>query len=259
VLRVATARRWTAEERDERLAAAPAFRFASPSAEQLAELIRRYEEITGDSVHRQAKRNLVATCYRVHGDDTLAFIADEFARSGTPTNLLGTIRTSRPRAHSLMDRDRRLGHIGDAEAQQSGRLVDEVGELLDEQKDQAHRGDRLDARADITAECGRSYPTSRPTSTVDPSPDLVPRACAQEQPAQHGFPFDTGLVDVQSTRDSVAPMGRPPMQPDTEIVPTSVIAGGGVTITCADYRAHQLRHRRVGSRFLCDVCEAVPS
>ena len=87
--------------------------------------------------------------------------------------------------------------------------------------------------------------------------DLMARAGAREQPAQHGHPFDVGRVDVQSACDSVAPVGRPTMQPVTEVVPPSVIAGGGVTITCPDYRAHQLRHRRVGGRFQCDLCEAV--
>ncbi len=99
----ASPRRWTAAERDRRLADSSPFKFASPTAEQLSELARCYEAITGIPILRQKKLNLLATCYRVHGDDTLRFIQDEFAKIGTDNNLLGIVRASWPRAHSQVD------------------------------------------------------------------------------------------------------------------------------------------------------------
>ena len=96
VLRAATPRRWPAEEVKRRLADAPSFAYASPSAEQLAELKRRYTEITGGPISEDPQRpprkqNLLAACYRVHGNDTLCFIRDEFTATRTAVNLLGTI------------------------------------------------------------------------------------------------------------------------------------------------------------------------
>ena len=92
-------RRWTAEERDQRIAEAPSFEYPPPSSESLAGLVQRYVAVTGDPIRpeRKSKRNLLAACYRVHGDDVIPFIADEFAASGTATNLLGEIRSRSPR------------------------------------------------------------------------------------------------------------------------------------------------------------------
>jgi hypothetical protein len=98
VLRTA-AQRWNAEELDRRIADGPRFHYAPPTAALLDELVRRYGEITGDPVRqeRPGKRNLVAACYRVHGDDVLPYIADEFRGAGTAINLLGRLRCSPPR------------------------------------------------------------------------------------------------------------------------------------------------------------------
>ena len=93
------ARRWSSEELDRRIAAGPPFRYDPPAPALLDGLVRRYGEITGDPLRpeRPAKRNLVAACYRVHGDDVLLYIADEFRRTGTAINLLGALRCSPPR------------------------------------------------------------------------------------------------------------------------------------------------------------------
>ena len=184
VLRAATPRRWPAEEVKRRLADAPSFAYASPSAEQLAELKRRYTEITGGPISEDPQRpprkqNLLAACYRVHGNDTLCFIRDEFTATRTAVNLLGTIRVSDRTVHGQKYHDQQPGCVGDAGASPSVRSVDE------------------------------------------------PRAFVERR------------------------------QPLTNIVPLRVNGGRGVPIHCADYRAHQLRHRRVGSGFVCDVCEAV--
>ena len=92
-------RRWTAEERDQHIAAAPPFRHDSPSSDKLADLVRCYVALTGDPIRpeRPAKRNLLAACYRVHGDDVMAVLADAFAASRTAINLLGEIRSRPPR------------------------------------------------------------------------------------------------------------------------------------------------------------------
>ena len=92
-----SARRWTAEERDQRIAEAPPFRHTPPSSELLAELVRQYTQITGDPIRSDRKRNLLVTCYRVHGDDTVPLIEDVFRATGTATNLLGEIRSRPPR------------------------------------------------------------------------------------------------------------------------------------------------------------------
>lgn len=89
-------RRWTRQETVARVASAPPFRYPSPDESLLRELVAGYEHITGDAVRRPAKRNLIATCYRVHGDAFLPLVARRFASSGTATNLLGDIRCRRP-------------------------------------------------------------------------------------------------------------------------------------------------------------------
>ena len=80
------------------MATAPAFRFPSPDGCLVQELIVGYQHITGDPVHRPAKRNFIAACYRVHGDDFLPLVARLFARTGTAMNLLGEIRRLAPAA-----------------------------------------------------------------------------------------------------------------------------------------------------------------
>jgi hypothetical protein len=62
--------------------------------QELTRLCEGYTRITGDRVGTPGKRKLVAACYRVHGDDFLQLVAQQFAASGTATNLLGVLRTS---------------------------------------------------------------------------------------------------------------------------------------------------------------------
>ena len=78
------------------MASAPQFLHPSPDESLFEELVAGYEHITGDAVRRPAKRNLVAACYRVHGDAFLPLVARRFASSGTVTNLLGDIRCLQP-------------------------------------------------------------------------------------------------------------------------------------------------------------------
>lgn len=91
--------RWTTNERDQHIATAPPFGHLPPSSEKLADLVRRYVALTGDPIRPEApkKRNLLAACYRVHGDDVMAVLAHEFVASGTAINLLGKIRRQPPR------------------------------------------------------------------------------------------------------------------------------------------------------------------
>jgi hypothetical protein len=89
-------RRWSAEETRARIATAPLFEYPSPDAALLEELVSGYTHLTGDPVRRPKKRNLVATCYRVHGDDFLPLVQRLFTRHGTAVNLLGQIRCLAP-------------------------------------------------------------------------------------------------------------------------------------------------------------------
>jgi hypothetical protein len=89
--------RWTKDDMRASLVDAPAFTDGWVADGALDALARRYEQITGDPVRRPAKRNLLAGCFRVHGDDTLAFIEDEYRRTGSAINLLGRVRTTPPR------------------------------------------------------------------------------------------------------------------------------------------------------------------
>jgi len=74
------------------MAEAPPFRFPRPDEATLDELVWGYEHFTRDPVRRPAKRNLVAACYRVHGDDFLPLVEHLFTATGSAMNLLGTIR-----------------------------------------------------------------------------------------------------------------------------------------------------------------------
>ena len=95
--RATATKRWTREETQSRMADAPPFRHPSPAASLLGDLRAGYQHITGDAVMRPAKVNLIAACYRVHGDDFLPLVAHRFASTGTVTNLLGEIRCLPPR------------------------------------------------------------------------------------------------------------------------------------------------------------------
>ena len=90
-------RRWTNAERTLRIGVAPEFGFAPPPMETLEHLIRGYTDITSDTVATVRKRNLVAACYRVHGEDFLVLVEELFRVGGTATNLLGEIRCMAPR------------------------------------------------------------------------------------------------------------------------------------------------------------------
>jgi hypothetical protein len=89
-------RRWTKEETQTRIAHAPTFLQERLDENALNAEISGYEHITGDPVRRPAKRNLVAACYRVHGENFLPLVQRLYAASGTATNLLGTIRCLSP-------------------------------------------------------------------------------------------------------------------------------------------------------------------
>jgi hypothetical protein len=78
----------------------PEFPHPSPSGPQLDDLVRGYEQLTGDLVRTQRKRNLIATCHRVHGDEFLPLVRETFVRTGTATNLLGELRGLSPRSHA---------------------------------------------------------------------------------------------------------------------------------------------------------------
>ena len=90
--------RWTREETRARVTAGPEFGHPSPDRSQLDDLVAGYEQITSDPVRRPAKRNLIAACYRVHGDDLLPLVREWFEHTGTVTNLLGELRVLPPRA-----------------------------------------------------------------------------------------------------------------------------------------------------------------
>jgi hypothetical protein len=90
-------RRWTREETRARATGGPEFRFPSPDRSQLDALVADYERITASTVRRLAQRNLIATCYRVHGYHLLPLVLEWFDRTGTTTNLLGELRRLPPR------------------------------------------------------------------------------------------------------------------------------------------------------------------
>jgi len=85
-------RRWSRKEMQDCMASAPKFRLGWVPDDVLTELVARYEATTGDPVRSPSKRNLVAACYRVHGEDFLPLVAFMLASRGTVTNLLGEIR-----------------------------------------------------------------------------------------------------------------------------------------------------------------------
>ncbi len=89
--------RWTRPESEANIASAPRFSQPAPPREQLNALVAGYARITGDPVRRPAKRNLVASGYRVHGEDFLPLVEDLFHATGSATNLLGEVRCMPPR------------------------------------------------------------------------------------------------------------------------------------------------------------------
>ena len=90
-------RRWTRDETRARVVDGPEFPHPRPTPSQLDDQVHGYEQATGDRVRTQAKRNLLAACYRLHGDDFLPLVAEWFGRTGTTTNLLGELRVLPPR------------------------------------------------------------------------------------------------------------------------------------------------------------------
>jgi len=90
-------RRWSREETKIRATAGPKFLFPRPTPPELDELIREYEQTTGDRVRTNPKRNFLAACYRIHGDDFLPLARETFGSTGTVTNLLGLLRETPPR------------------------------------------------------------------------------------------------------------------------------------------------------------------
>jgi hypothetical protein len=99
--------RWTRAETRARIASARPLRWPSPDGDRLERLIAGYERITGEHVnrprHRSAQVNLIAVCYRVHGDAFLEVLADWYLATGTTVNLLGQVRCAPP-AESIAPR-----------------------------------------------------------------------------------------------------------------------------------------------------------
>jgi hypothetical protein len=93
----APVRRWTTAERDKRIASAPEFGHRPPGSDEFLSIVDGYVGITGDPVRTRRKRNLIAACYRVHGDDFLPIVQELFWENGSATNLLGEIRCLPPR------------------------------------------------------------------------------------------------------------------------------------------------------------------
>lgn len=91
------ATRWSATELARHIPTSPRFRYGPVSKEALDALVQEYVRITNDPVRRPKKRDLIAACYRVHGEDFLPFVADYFRVEGTAQNLLGVIRRAEPR------------------------------------------------------------------------------------------------------------------------------------------------------------------
>ncbi len=85
--------RWSSERTKAAVRSAQPFRYPRLADDQLRDLCDAYSRITGDPVRRPAKANLLAACWRVHGDDTLPLIQAVFESTGTPTNLLGIVRS----------------------------------------------------------------------------------------------------------------------------------------------------------------------
>jgi hypothetical protein len=98
-------RRWTREETRAKATSGPEFTHPSPDRPLLDELVRGYEQITGTSVRRPGQRNLIAACYRVHGDDFLRLVREWFERNGTTVNLLGELRVLPQRLQDLLHDD----------------------------------------------------------------------------------------------------------------------------------------------------------
>lgn len=103
-----SATRWRSDELKSSIPTAPLFDFDPPSRELLDELVREYVAITGDRVERPKKRDLVATCYRVHGPDFIPFVRDFFRAEGSAQNLLGVLRRA-PQRHPADDFDTFVG------------------------------------------------------------------------------------------------------------------------------------------------------
>jgi hypothetical protein len=96
--RATATRRLSRVEVERRLPGAPAFPHPRCDGSVLEGQVRGYEQATRDPVRTPKKRNLVAACYRVHGEDFLPLVQEWFSRTGTATNLLFDIRMMAPRA-----------------------------------------------------------------------------------------------------------------------------------------------------------------
>src|SRR4051794_20088580 len=72
----ASATRWRSGRLQAQIPEAPAFAHGAPSPELLQELVEGYEAITGTKVRAPRQRNLIAACYRVHGEDVVPYARD---------------------------------------------------------------------------------------------------------------------------------------------------------------------------------------
>lgn len=77
----------------------PRLAHGKPSNRTLDKLCAGYTAITGDPVFSEAKRNLVAVTYRVHGTNFLPLVQRYFDAAGHCINLLGDLRTTEREDH----------------------------------------------------------------------------------------------------------------------------------------------------------------
>jgi hypothetical protein len=151
------ATRWTKAELDARIAAGPSFSYPGPTPADVDDLATRYEAVTSERLVRRKGLNMLAAAYRVHGPDTVAFLADLFDERGSTVNLLGILRCSPPRA------GRHAPSASDQQPIQSGPTRPD-GDI----RPLAHTGPPCPtevALPDVTY-CGAHRPLSDPASTI---------------------------------------------------------------------------------------------
>jgi hypothetical protein len=85
-----------------RLEKAPRFRYRPPSDRELAALVAAYEVLIGRRVS-MAVMNLLVTCFRVHGPDSVRHLQTLHLELGTTTNLLAELRLREPTTFAATD------------------------------------------------------------------------------------------------------------------------------------------------------------
>lgn len=238
---VVTATRWADHELRDRLTQAPVFSLPKVDEHHLDEMCAQYTAITGDPVlvteHRKGKRNLIAACYRVHGGDFLPLVRELFARSGSATNLLGTIRMMPPRS-SASSGDAKTGHVN---GHASTADDDTIG-WITPQAAQAWGGPMPEPEE-------RLGPRNRASATVPATgfEGLAVIAAAEvERPANHK-PEPRKLAGVSALERPTS--SKLPLAPDK--------SGSSTSVRCDDYSAHRSYHRWVKVGWVCDACAAI--